>query len=68
MKKLLSVLLLFCVGGTSAQNPRATPEAVFSDGNVRFTVLTPQLIRMEWSEGGRFEDHATLTFVNQVGS
>ena len=66
MKKLLSaVLLLLCVSEIIAQNPQATPEAVVTDGNVRFTVLTPQLIRMEWSEDGCFEDHATLTFVNR---
>ena len=28
-------------------------------------MLTPQLIRMEWSEDGVFEDHPTLTFVNR---
>lgn len=28
-------------------------------------MLTPQLIRMEWSADGQFEDRATLTFVNR---
>ncbi len=46
-------------------NPKADPRAVVEAGNARFTVLTPQLIRMEWSEDGRFEDRATLTFVNR---
>ncbi|MGM9736241.1 MAG: TIM-barrel domain-containing protein [Candidatus Cryptobacteroides sp.] len=46
-------------------NPKANPSAVVICGNARFTVLTPKLIRMEWSEDGRFEDHATLAIVNR---
>ena len=34
-------------------------------GNARFTVLTPQLIRMEWSADGKFEDHASFVFINR---
>ena len=34
-------------------------------GNARFTVLTPQLIRMEWSADGKFEDHASFVFLNR---
>ena len=46
--------------------PRANDEAVVLAGsNARFTVLTPQLIRMEWSEDGVFEDRASLTFINR---
>jgi alpha-glucosidase (family GH31 glycosyl hydrolase) len=30
------------------------------DGNARFTVITPNLIRMEYAEGGAFTDAATL--------
>lgn len=66
MKKFLSALLLLsCFGGAPAQNPQAAPEAVVVVGNVRFTVLTPHLVRMEWSKDGRFEDHATLTMINR---
>src|ERR1035438_2771597 len=32
-----------------ANNPVADPKAVVSIGNARFTVLTPELIRMEWA-------------------
>ena len=49
----------------AADNPKADENAVVVAGNARFTVLTPQLIRMEWSEDGVFEDRATLTFVNR---
>jgi alpha-glucosidase len=34
-------------------------------GNARFTVLTPELIRMEWAADGKFEDHASLVFLNR---
>ena len=43
-------------------DPVADPKAVVTAGNARFTVLTPQLIRMEWSATGKFEDHASLVF------
>ena len=33
--------------------------------NARFTVLTPYVIRMEYSHNGAFEDQATLTFLNR---
>jgi alpha-glucosidase (family GH31 glycosyl hydrolase) len=46
-------------------NPVADPRAVVTVGDARFTVLTPQLIRMEWSATGKFEDHASLVFINR---
>ena len=46
-------------------DPAASPEAVVTFGNARFTVLTPRLIRMEWSADGKFEDRATLGIVNR---
>jgi alpha-glucosidase (family GH31 glycosyl hydrolase) len=46
-------------------NPAADPRAVVTVGNARFTVLTPQLIRMEWSADGHFEDHASFVFLNR---
>ena len=46
-------------------NPLANPEAIVALKQVRFTVLTPRVIRMEWSPTGQFEDHATLVFVNR---
>ena len=48
-----------------ADNPVADPKAIVAIGNARFTVLTPQLIRMEWSADGKFEDHASLVFINR---
>ena len=46
-------------------NPVADPGAVVTQGNARFTVLTPQLIRMEWAADGKFEDHASFVFLNR---
>ena len=48
-----------------SDNPVADPKAVVTIGNARFTILTPQLIRMEWSAAGKFEDHASLVFINR---
>jgi len=68
MKKILFVLcfafLACCVYGGNV-NPVANPESTVIYGNARFTVLTPRLIRMEWSENGTFEDRATLAVVNR---
>ncbi len=46
-------------------NPVADVMATVVAGHARFTVLTPQLIRMEWDADGKFEDHASLVFLNR---
>jgi alpha-glucosidase (family GH31 glycosyl hydrolase) len=46
-------------------NPVADPKAVVTFGHARFTVLTPELIRMEWAADGKFEDHASFVFLNR---
>ena len=46
-------------------NPVANPEAIVISGNARFTMLTSQLIRMEWAEDGQFEDRASFVFINR---
>lgn len=45
--------------------PKADPHAIVVSGHARFTVLTPQLIRMEWAADGKFEDHASFAFLNR---
>jgi len=45
--------------------PTADPKAIVMRGHARFTVLTPQLMRMEWAADGKFEDHASLVFLNR---
>src|SRR5271169_5400081 len=46
-------------------DPVADPRAVVTTARARFTILTPQLIRMEWAADGKFEDHASLVFLNR---
>jgi len=46
-------------------DPIANPKAVVVFDHARFTVLTPQLIRMEWAANGKFEDHASFVFLNR---
>jgi alpha-glucosidase (family GH31 glycosyl hydrolase) len=49
----------------TATNPVADPKAIVTLGHARFTVLTPELIRMEWAADGKFEDHASFVFLNR---
>ncbi len=51
---------------TPAPNPVADPRAVIISGQARFTILTPQLIRIEWDDDAKFEDHASLVFINRL--
>ncbi|MFA8342688.1 MAG: TIM-barrel domain-containing protein [Rhodothermaceae bacterium] len=39
--------------------------AVVTDKNVRFTILTPRLIRMEWSEENQFNNSPSFVFINR---
>lgn len=45
--------------------PKANAEVIIQGESYRFTVLTPELIRMEYSEAGYFEDRASQTVVNR---
>lgn len=50
---------------TQSNNPKANSNVIVICNNARFTILTPQLIRMEWSKNGKFEDLASLVFINR---
>jgi alpha-glucosidase (family GH31 glycosyl hydrolase) len=66
LRRVAILFLLFvCAAAVAQNNPAADPKAVVVAGNARFTVLTPQLVRMEWSENGQFENHASLVFINR---
>ena len=66
LKPLLCVLYLFLSTPLFAQNnPIANPKSVVSDEEVRFTVLTEQVIRMEWQANGKFNDDASFVFINR---
>jgi hypothetical protein len=53
------------IAGAQAMAPIADPRAVVLAGEARFTVLTPRMIRMEWSATRQFEDRASLVFINR---
>ena len=65
-----SILLFFLLPTLSVNaggdwNPMAQEEAVVTSGNARFTILTPRLIRIQYSTKGLFEDRATFAVVNR---
>ena len=61
-----SLVVLFLAEAQSiVDNPVASSEAIVISGNARFTVLTPEMIRIEYSENARFEDRATFTVLNR---
>ena len=64
----LLALLSLGVASSHAQQiyqPAADASAMVVDGQARFTVLTPRLIRMEWSADGNFEDRPTFVVLNR---
>ncbi|MBQ7173466.1 MAG: DUF5110 domain-containing protein [Clostridia bacterium] len=44
---------------------KSKPESVIAGGNYRITVLTPSLLRLEYSESGEFEDRPTQSVINR---
>ena len=66
MRRYLALLfLLAAFQAHSRENPVAAEKSMVTHGNARFTVLTDRLVRMEWAEDGKFEDRASLAFVNR---
>lgn len=67
MKKLCvaAVLAIATALCARASGPKASPDAVVQDGCARFTVLRPEMIRIEYSPKGVFEDNATFTVINR---
>jgi hypothetical protein len=71
MKKIITLLLtwLACctltVSAADVMDPQADPAAIVISGKARFTVLTPQMIRIQYSTSQKFEDRATFAVVNR---
>jgi len=63
------ILMTGCagIGGHTMVNKAsiASLEATVVSGKARFTLLTPAMIRMEWSLSGRFEDSPSLVFIRR---
>jgi alpha-glucosidase (family GH31 glycosyl hydrolase) len=49
----------------SQMQPSANPKAIVHAGSARFTILTPRLIRMEWTGSKAFTDNASFVVVNR---
>ena len=63
-------LLLVCViallpAMAQGNDPIADPRAVINAGQARITILTPQLVRLEWSPDKKFVDYSSFVFVNR---
>lgn len=69
MKKLfLSILLVVCCTTLCVAqewDPVPNEEAVVESGRARFTVLTPEIIRIQYSARKKFEDRASFAVVNR---
>ena len=67
MNKLILFFLLFICSNLiyADNNPIADPNAIVTSGDMRFTVLTPEMIRIEWSGNQVFEDRASFTVINR---
>lgn len=62
----LSLFIFIGLWNVSAQNnPVANPQSIVTSGKMRFTVLTPEIIRIEWSDKQMFEDRASFTVINR---
>ena len=53
------------VAGASAAPADPAAVVLSADGKARFTVLGAQLLRLEFSESGKFDDRQSLSFVNR---
>ncbi|MBN1669312.1 MAG: hypothetical protein JW862_19630, partial [Anaerolineales bacterium] len=42
--------------------PQANPESIVGREQVRFTLLSARLLRLEWSKNGQFEDRSSYAF------
>ena len=62
---LLPALQMSITCAQTTMHPLANPKAVIQSGQARFTVLTPRLIRMEWTSTAPFMDKPTLTVINR---
>lgn len=69
--RLLSAVTLVAAGviaiplADASENPVANRDAVVEAGNARFTVLTPEMVRIEYSDKACFEDRATFAIINR---
>lgn len=65
----LLITTLFSFAGMTAshaqENGHANLNAIVVEGNARFTVLTPRLIRLEWDSSRKFNDRPSFVVINR---
>ena len=61
----VAALVLAAPATAEPDDPVADRKATVIVDHARFTVLTPQLVRMEWSGDRKFEDRPSLVFINR---
>ena len=59
------MLILVCASPSLAPAATSPAGATIRDGNARFQVITPTLIRLEYSADGRFEDRPSMTVASR---
>lgn len=64
---LVALLIVLSTGlwANAQNNSVANPDATVTSGNARFTVLTPEMVRIEYSDKALFEDRATFAIINR---
>ena len=62
---LLLFSFVFIADAREEWNPLAEEQAVVTSGSARFTILTPRLIRIQYSTNKLFEDRSTFAVVNR---
>jgi hypothetical protein len=65
MKTFFAGILTICLMAVPATYAADADPAMITVGPVRFTVITPNLVRMEYSDGGHFTDEPTLFAQNR---
>ncbi|MDP4274249.1 MAG: hypothetical protein Q8907_08225, partial [Bacteroidota bacterium] len=63
MNKIFPLIFIFCF--LLFQNGKAQSSDTIVDGHARFTVLTPTLIRMEYSGDSIFENSPSFNVINR---
>ena len=58
---LLTVTLVAVTTAAVVATSAGAAPAQVTDGNARFQIITPTLLRLEYAADGRFEDRATQT-------
>lgn len=64
---LVALFIVLSTGlwANAQNNPVANLDATVTSGNARFTVLTPEMVRIEYSDKALFEDRATFAIINR---